>query len=357
MGSNVAHALIGNTDKRNGWIGQTDGKLPTYAGPIPVAEVERRLFNWEAISVPTGNFIPCEPDDIGSVIVGGKWYQPMITEGKQGIVRSDDFTELGRHGGGYKVHDYKEWLIRRVSNMLGGTLSILSALTLKNGAQAAVEVGLDETMHDDTTGLDFWPFLLAQTSLDGSLSTTYSAMNRVLRCDNMFQGIQAEAKKAGRQYKVKHTVNSMSDMHIAGVREALSILDQSPHDMQEWMRELSSIEVTRSQWLKVLDIIEPPAPADSSKVKVTKTNNRRDLLDSIYKGEGELGALNGPFAGTVFGGVQADNTYQHHGIGVRSVTRLERVYDRASRGDFAESAGNVLGAFAEVLERPELVMA
>jgi hypothetical protein len=117
----------------------------------------------------------------------------------------------------------------------------------------------------------------------------------------------------------------MSDMHIAGVREALSILDQSAHDMQEWMQELSSIEVTRTQWLKVLDIIEPPAPADSSKVKVTKTNNRRDLLDSIYKGEGELGALNGPFAGTVFGGVQADNTYQHHGIGAHATGPRERV--------------------------------
>jgi len=278
MGSNVAHALIGNTDKRNGWIGQTDGKLPTYAGPIPVAEVERRLFNWEAISVPTGNFIPCDVAEADTILPDGRAVKIMVTEGKQGIVRSDDFTELGRHGGGYKVHDYKEWLIRRVSNMLGGTLSILSALTLKNGAQAAVEIGLDETMHDDSTGLDFWPFLLAQTSLDGSLSTTYSAMNRVLRCDNMFQGIQAAAKKAGRQYKVKHTVNSISEVHIAGVREALSILDKSAHDKTEWMRKLANIPGTRTGWLKVLDIINPPAPAGSSKVR----NTRRRTVGSYW---------------------------------------------------------------------------
>src|SRR5262249_18776484 len=156
-----------------------------------------------------------------------------VTDGAQGIVRSDDFTELGRHGKGYRIHDYNEWLIRNVSNILQDSLSVLSALTLKNGAQAAVEIGLDESMHDDTTGLDFWPFILAQTSLDGSLATTYSSFNRVLQCDNMFQGIQRSAKKAGRQYKVKHTVNSISDVHIAGVREALSILDKSAQDMTD----------------------------------------------------------------------------------------------------------------------------
>lgn len=357
MGTKIAHALIGNTDKRGTWIGNTDGTLPTFAGPIPVAEVERLLFNWEAISVPTGNFIPTEPDSIGSVMIDGKYYRPQVTPGKQGIVRSDDFSELGRHTNAYAMHDYKEWLIRKVSNMLGGTLSILSALTLKNGAQAAVEIGLDETMHDDTTGLDFWPFLLAKTSLDGSIATTYEAFNRVLRCDNMFGGITADAKAAGRQYKVKHTANSNNVSHVAGFREAMVILDQSAHTMQDWMKTMSGIEVPRREWLKVLDIIEPPAPAGSTGVKVTKTNNRRDLLDSIYQGEGELGALNGPFAGTAFGVVQANNTYQHHGVGVRGTTRLERVYDRAIRGDLAASDQVAVEALAKVLDMPQLVMA
>lgn len=356
MGNHVAHALIGNTAKRNGWIGQTDGTLPTYEGPIPVAEVERRLFDWHAISVPSGNFIPCDVSEADYILPDGRPCKVVITEGAQGIVRSDDGTELGRHKSGYRIHDYKQWLIRSVSNILQDRLQILSALTLKNGAQAAVEIGLDETMHDDTTGLDFWPFLLAQTSLDGSIATTYSAGNRVLRCDNMFQGWNREAKRAGRQYKIKHTVNSMSEAHVVGVRTALSILDKSAHEMTAMMRQLSSIDVTRKQWLQVLDIIEPPAPADSSKVKVTKTNNRRDLLDSIYLGHGELGALNGPFAGTAFGAVQANNTYQQHGVPVRGTSRLERVYDRAIRGDIAEADTVALQALATVLQMPELVL-
>ncbi|QSM01187.1 hypothetical protein SEA_NANOSMITE_163 [Mycobacterium phage Nanosmite] len=357
MGTNIAHALIGNTSKRGHWIGQTDGTLPTYDGPIPVGEVERQLFDWEAISVPTGNFIPVGVDEIGEpgviILPDGRPAKAVITEGAQGIVRSDDFTELGRHGRGYRIHDYKTWLIRNVSNILQDRLSILSALTLKNGAQAAVEIGLDETMHDDKTGLEFWPFLLAQTSLDGSIATTYSAFNRLLICDNMFSGINREARRAGRQYKVKHTVNSLSEVHIAGVREALSILDKSAHEMQDFTRMLASIPVSRVQQLKVLDIIEPPAPADSSKVKVTKTENRRELLDHYFTTD----PMSAPFAGTAFGVVQAVSTYQHHGVAVRGTSRLERVYDRAIRGDFAASDGATLAALSEVLEMPELVAA
>ncbi|QNL30849.1 hypothetical protein SEA_ESTES_161 [Mycobacterium phage Estes] len=357
MGNNVAHALIGNTAKRDRWIGQTDGMLPTYEGPIPVAEVERQLFDWHAMSVPTGNFIPVGVDEIGDpgviILPDGRPARYVITEGAQGIVRSDDYTELGRHGKGYRIHDYKEWLIRNVSNILQDRLSILSALTLKNGAQAAVEIGLDETMHDDKTGLEFWPFLLAQTSLDGSIATTYSAFNRLLICDNMFQGIQAQAKASGRQYKVKHTVNSMNSVHLAGVREALSILDKSAHDMQDFTRFLASIPVSRKQQLKVMDIIEPPAPADSSKAKVTKTENRREQLDHYFTTD----PMSAPFDGTAFGVLQAVSTYEHHGKAVRGTSRLERVYDRAIRGDFAASDGATLSALSQVLEMPELVPA
>lgn len=357
MGTHIAHALIGNTDKRITWIGQTDGTLPTYPGPIPVAEVEKRLFDWHAVSVPSGNFIPCGLGEANFILPDGRPCKAVVTDGAQGIVRSDDGTELGRHKSGYRIHDYKQWCIRNVSTVVQGALVINNALTLKNGAQAALDIALDETMHDDSTGLDFWPFLLAQTSLDGSIATTYSVFNRVLRCDNMFQSLKRSARDAGRQYKIRHTAHSMSDVHITGVRQALSVLDLAAHEMTASLHLLSGITVTRPQWLKVLDIIEPPAPADSTKVKVTKTENRRDLLDSIYRGEGELGALNGPFAGTAFGVVQASNTYEHHGVGVRGTSRIERVYDRAIRGEFAESDARALDALSSVLNMPELVMA
>lgn len=356
VGTQIARAIIGNTDKRNGWIGQTDGTLPTFPGPIPVGEVERLLFNWEAISVPTGNFIPCKKNEADLFIpINGKEtpVKVVVTQHAQGIVRSDDFTELGRHKASYRIHDYKVWLIRNVSNVLQDTLVILSALTLKNGAQAAVEIALDETLHDKKSGLDFWPFLLATTSMDGSLATTYSAFNRILKCDNMFTSLHAEARKAKRQFKIKHTSQSMSANTISGVRQAISILERSAEDMTNYVHELIGIKLTRKDWTAVLDIIEPPAPEDASKAKVTKTENRREAIDAVYMSD----PMSEQWRGTAFGAVQAVNTYRHHYEQVRSVSRLERVYDKAIRGEFAESDSAVLNAVAKVLDRPLLVSA
>lgn len=358
MGTAIAHALIGNTDKRSGWIGQTDGTLPTYAGPIPVSEVQRLLFNFKAISVPTGNFIPVGMDQLGEpgviIMEDGSLAKAIVTPGKQGIVRSDDFSELGRHTTSYGKHDYDEWMIQKVMAALQGAMEIWAALTLKNGAQAAVEMALDETMHDETTGLNFYPFMLARTSLDGSLATSYSVHSRIIECDNMFPQVMSEARKLGRQYKVKHTHASNNRDHTVGMREAMNVMDLQAAELKEFTKLTSGIHVSRPQWLKVLDILEPPAPVGSTKVKLTKTENRRELLDSIYMGQGEFGALSGDFAGTVFGGFQAANTYQQRGIGVRGTTRIERVYDRSIRGDLQASDANTLNAFAKVLDMPVL---
>lgn len=344
-----AHALIGNTDARGTWIGETDGTLPTYPGPIPVAEVERQLFNWTALSVPTGNFIPVGVEQLGDpgviLMADGTPALAVITEGAQGIVRSDDYTELGRHGKGYRIHDYKEWLIRSVSNVLQDELHILSALTLRNGAQAAVEIGLAESMHDNTTGADFWPFLLAITSLDGSIATTYETFNRMLICDNMFPGIHEVAKRANRQYKVKHTVNSMSADVISGVRDALHILERSADGMTDYLNRLARVKVNEGQWVDIMDIIAPPAPVDASPAAQTRAGNRRDLLDETYHHD----PMVEQWSGTALGVVQAFNTYQHHYAPVRGAARIERVYDRAISGSLSEAGERVHVALDQVL--------
>jgi phage/plasmid-like protein (TIGR03299 family) len=350
----TARAIIGNTAKRPVWIGQKgDGTLPTFEGPIPVAEVERQLFNWEAISVPTGNFIPCEPDSIGSVMIDGEYYMPKVTPGAQGFVRSDDHSELGRHGKGYRGHGYNEWLVQNVGNIVGDTISINSALTLKNGAQAVVEVALAEWMHDTESGADFWPIILATTSFDGSIATTYSGAVRMASCDNMYQGMHSAAKNAGRQFKVRHTVNSLSADNLTGVRHALRIMEQAADGMSEFLHTLVPIKVTRKNWLDVMDIIEPPPVFGASPVALTKCDNRRQLLDSTYQND----PMVAQWAGTAFGVVQAVNTYEHHYRNVRGTSRIERVYDRAMRDDFAKADGDTLAALAKVLDRPELVMA
>lgn len=352
MGTAVAHALIGNTDKRPHWIGKTDGTLPTYPGPIPVAEVERRLFNWEAISVPTGNFIPVRVEDADLLIPtkDGKGSIPVkaaVNHDAQAIVRSDDFTELGRFTTSYRIHDYKQWLIGIVSEILGDNMSILSALTLKNGAQAAIEVGFDEVLHDSTSGMEFWPFILVYTSMDGSLATTFSAYSRMLACDNMFRAISRNAAAAGRQSKFRHTINSVTDNAMRGMHSTMGLLEQQADDMVSYVNRLAAIPMSRPQWLKVIDIIDPLPDEDATKAKLTKTENRRDRLDAMYM-ESDMVA---PWIGTAFGGLQAVSSFQHNEASVRGASRLERVYDRTIRGDMAESDMRTLQAMSTVLGR------
>jgi hypothetical protein len=163
----------------------------------------------------------------------------------------------------------------------------------------------------------------------------------------------ADAKAAGRQLKVKHTVNSVNFDVISGVRHAMGILERAADGMVEFLKLTTAIPTTRKNWLDVLDIIEPPAKVDATKVATTKADNRRQQIDSVYQSD----PMAAPWAGTVFGGIQAFNTYEHHHRNVRGTSRIERVYDRAIRDDFAKSDAAVLAAFAKVLGMPELVMA
>jgi hypothetical protein len=121
--------------------------------------------------------------------------------------------------------------------------------------------------------------------------------------------------------------------------------------MTEFLHTLLPVKVTRAQWLKVVDIIAPPAKPDASKVAQTKTNNRREQLDAVYQRD----SMVAPWNGTAFGVVQAVNMFQHHYANVRGMLRVERVYDRAIRGDFAGSGAQTLDALAHVLDMPESV--
>lgn len=350
----TARVIIGNTAKRPVWIGQKgDGTLPTFEGPIPLGVIERDLFNFQAISVPTGNFIPCEPDSIGSVMIEGKYYLPQVTPGKQGIVRSDDFSELGRHGSGWRAHDYNAWGHRTLSSVVQGPLGVNLALLLKNGAQAAIEVCLDEMLHDGTSGMDFWPVLLFYTSLDGSLSSSYTAATKLAPCDNVFRGVLKRGAAAGRQIKYKHTKSSVNADVVGGVRQAMGIMEREADGLVDFLKLTTAIPTTRKQWLDVLDIIEPPAKEGATKVATTKADNRRQQIDAVYQND----PMASPWAGTVFGGIQAFNTFEHHHRNVRGTSRIERVYDRAIREDFAKSDTAVLNAFAKVMDMPELAMA
>jgi hypothetical protein len=87
-------------------------------------------------------------------------------------VFSDDATVMGVFGSGYVRHQYSEWLLTTVADLLDDDLAISSAGLLRGGAVAWVEVSVPETIRTPE-GVAFRPTLLSTTSFDGSMATTY----------------------------------------------------------------------------------------------------------------------------------------------------------------------------------------
>lgn len=122
------NTLIGFTDKRgHAWhykAAEQGQESNHYTGAIPVADVERRLFNWTAVE--------------GSIVATHMSVDGVITTAdpdRKAIMRSDTGAILGIFKNGYEPHQYTEWLLNTVATILDDSLSIGSTGLLKGGAR------------------------------------------------------------------------------------------------------------------------------------------------------------------------------------------------------------------------------
>lgn len=360
--------LIGNCDFRpRAWhndpalrekLGLEDNH---YNGPIPYGEVVRRLFNWKPVAVPKANLIPCKKADANYFYEaidghGNKVVVPVkvsVTEGiEQGIVRSDTLAHIATHSATYQIHDYEQWLLKLQSNVIGDTLTILGAGLPRRGAQAYVQVALPETLKDDKTGIEIFPYVMASTSLDGSLPTTFSAQAIDVVCDNTRDMALRQAERAGRVYKAKHTSKSLEVGRIKDVREALGIIHKFAEDIVAEFQELAAISVNRTQVKKIWDIIIPiPDLKDATQRKITIAENKQEVLNHTYWKDPMMANQQG----TALGVVQAVNTYVTHYATVRGAERFERNIENSIKGKFSEIDQMTVQAIATVCNKPELV--
>lgn len=366
--------LIGHTDKRSkAWhyMESMQGDEPNhYSGGIPYADVVRRLFSWKPLKARTANLVPCAAKDADTripkrdsenAVVLGKDGKPVMVPVKivevadmRGIVRSDNFLEIGHHSWKYQIHDYEEWLLKLQSNIIGDSLDIWSAILLRNGAQACVQAALPETAHDDSTGMDFVPYIHAYTSLDGSLATTFAAQTLLIVCDNTMTMANRNAEGTNRQYRAKHTRGSLGGEKISEVRQALSILSESADKSIVFLKTMGGIKVPEKQWIQVMDIILPPGDPDKdSSRSITIKENKRELLNSTYHDD----PMANTWKGTALGVLQAVNTYATHYSSIKGGSRVQRNTAKIVNGEFAKLDLQTMNALATVLDKPELVSA
>lgn len=327
------NTLIGFTERRgNAWHYKesAQGNEPNhYTGAIPVADVYRRLFNWQAVEAPAFVGIPTADG-----------FNYILQNDRKFIVRSDDQTVLGIFKDGYTIHQYGTWLIDAVANIIDDTnLAIGQAGLLKQGAVAWVSIELPENI-ETPAGFTVRPQLLATTSHNGSLATTHKMTNTVVVCDNTLSMGLAEKSGTHRTRHSKH-----SGFKIQSVRDAIGIVHTMTDNIMLEIEAFASQEVTDKQFAEIVNRLVPIAEiGETTNSARTKMGNKQDVIYSLYNSN----PMVAPWKGTKLGVVQAFNTYQHH-ISGNDSKRAQRNLTNAVMGKTDEADQQVIKAIDLVL--------
>ncbi len=315
--------LIGFTDKRgNAWHYREDaqGDEPNhYPGAIPMEDVLRRLFDFEVVERPL--YLPAAKGVFS------------IIPGRKAMVTSDTEEVLGIFKDGYQGHSYKEWLIENVASILDDDLQIGTAGLLRNRGQAWVSVEVPENF-TTPEGVEYRPYLLAATSFDGSLATSYGRKVTLVVCDNTREAAMAEQ---GQSFKLRHS--KYSNLKLNDARKALEIVHTMAEDFAAEVAALTAVKVDRGHFSRVLDALIP-VPKDEGRGQ-TVALKKRNEIQAMYMNDARVA----PWNGTAFGVAQAFNTWLHHSAQVRKGTpRVIRNMENVVKGKFAQNDGEVLAA-------------
>lgn len=323
--------LIGQTAKRgNAWHYRAEdqgNEANHYAGFIPVPDVKRRLFDWEAIEgdiTSTGTIV--NENGVQTFTITDPDRKAMLRP--PGALSADDPGGImGIFRPGYAGHNYEKWLLQQVAILLDDDLGISSAGVLALGAQAWVEVSVPETI-TTPEGVTFRPNLLCTTSFDGSLATTYKRSINNTVCDNTRAAVLGGA---GEVFRVKHTRNS--GLKLLEAREALAMVHTIADDFAASVAELCATTVTDAQWAAFLDEI---APREDEKGEVktgralTMADKKRDELAVLWNNDNRVE----PWKGTAHGAMQAVNTWAHHVQSFKGGSRAGRNMAMTVTGGF-----------------------
>lgn len=323
------NTLIGYTDKRgNAWHYRQELQgieSNHYSGPVPADDVLRRLFNFRVVESPM--FVRTETGEYAEI------------PGRKAMMRSDNGIVLGVFKSGYQGHQYDEWLLENVANILDDELGIGSAGLLRQGGQAWVSVEMPENIQTPE-GVEFRPNLLATTSFDGTLATTYKNVRTDVVCDNTREQALGED---GNQFKVKHT--KYSGLKIRDAREALQIVHTMADDFAAEIAKLCATKVSDDDFLRHMQIMIP-INDETSKIGMTNAEKKRAEIVQLYNFDNRVA----PWKGTAYGVSQAYNTWNQHFKTVKKgVPRQVRNMENLVNGLTAKDDANVLTVLAGVL--------
>jgi phage/plasmid-like protein (TIGR03299 family) len=309
-----------------------------YPGFIPVEDVRRRLFNWEIVKVPLTVTVPVTDFDVATGLdENGQMVRTYVIDDRVATVRSDSGAHLGITSSSYEPHQYGPWLIDELGSILdvaAGDLGVGSAGELKRGAYAWVQIEVPDgiTIGGDTVR----PFILAATSADGSMATTYRSCVQRVVCDNTLDCAMAERGNA--VFKVRHTAGSAD--RLGEARRALDIAYEKQDRFVRQMDMLMNVAVSDAQWAQIVDRLAPVPDDETRKAAITRQENLHAALNTMYRSDERVA----PWSGTAWGALQAFNTHRQHASQIRKAT------DRGERNKLRVMWGDELAADRKVLQ-------
>lgn len=328
--------LIGFTEKRStAWHYRKEEQGTEsnhYTGAIPVEDVLRRLFDWEAVSgAVTATVI--SPD--GVLVTQADTFQ-AIMHSRTGKVFSIPSSK-------YQIHQYETWLLENVGRILDADLHIGSAGLLREGGQAWVQIEMEDTMTAGAPGSEpvaFRPFLTAATSHDGTLATTYLQGCQVVVCDNTLS-----AALQTRQDKVKVRHSSRSLTRIDDVRQGLNLVFETGEAFAAEVNALTAAFVSDNQWAEFVERLTFPGSTPSVRSK-TMADSKRGDLNRLWNHDDRVA----PWRNSKYGVVAAVNTYTHHLQTVKGASRADRNASRVVTGGVDKLDNSTLELLAKVID-------
>lgn len=300
-----------------------------YEGAIPIDDVKRRLFFWNAVEAPVFVKVP-----------EGTGFKYIEQTDRKAVVRDDSWKTLGMFKEGYAIHQYEQWLLGTVSDIIDDSdLRIGSAGLLRDGGVAWVSIELPENVQT-SVGFDVRPHLLATTSHNGSLATSFLTVCTAVVCDNT---LTTALNEGGAKHSTRHSKHS--GFKLQSVRDALGIVHTLADDIVEQIERLSALTVTNTQWDEIVNRIVPvDTGIDARPQTVSRAKNKQEEIRSLYLHDPRVA----PWTGTALGVLNAFNTYSHHLTG-KNETRVERNALNALTGKSSEFDQYVLNIMNEVV--------
>lgn len=341
----IDNLRIGYTDERGPawWHGQgylTDGSH--FPGAVPEEEV-RRLLDVKFVSAKI--FAQWE-DENGE-------RQVAADPERQAILTPDNGTILGIFKSGYQVHGYQQWTADQIAAILDqsrGELGVASVGLLRNRGVAFLQAKL-EGSGMEVGGYEFCPYVLAATSVDGTLASVYATGVEGTVCDNT---LTSALRNALTKLKVRHSKNSAGK--LGDVRDKLGLVYQAADDFAASAAALQDIPVSGKDftaWLDEMAAVPAPDPKSSTGgIKYTNAVKVRDTYEGLWQHDPKVK----PWAGTAFGVLQLDNTYRTWNRKVTGAAgagggRIERNMLNMVTGRTAAEDATALDVLAKVLDR------